>query len=72
LSDPASCAPPAFFPLQRVSFAPQLKVKTAGGVPLCIGASGKPGSRDGIAGMMLGVTGVVEVLDAEKSRKSGK
>lgn len=72
LSDPAHCAPPAFFPLQRVSFAPQLKVKTPGGVPLAIGAAGKVGARDGIAGMMLGVTGVIEVLDADKSRKQGK
>lgn len=72
LSDPASSAPPAFFPLQRVSFAPQLKIKTAGGVPLALGAKASSSKRDGIAGMMLGVTGVLEVLDEEKAKKSGK
>lgn len=44
-------APPAFFPLQRVGFSPQLKVhSSAGGLPLSL-----------IGGMTLGVTGVVSV-----------
>ena len=64
-------APPAFFPLQRVSFAPQLKIKTQGGVPLAMTGSNKS-NQHGISGMMLGVTGTIEVLDAEKSRKTGR
>lgn len=44
-------APPAFFPLQRVGFSPQLKVHSAaGGLPLSL-----------VGGMTLGVTGVVSV-----------
>lgn len=65
-------APPAFFPLQRVSFAPQLKIKTHGGVPLAMSGSGKDAQQHGISGMMLGVTGTVQILDAEKSRKAGR
>lgn len=67
-------APPAFFPLQRVSFAPQLKIKTQGGVPLAMSGSGKETTpqQHGISGMMLGVTGTVQILDAEKSRKAGR
>lgn len=65
-------APPAFFPLQRVSFAPQLKIKTQGGVPLAMNNTAAKGDEHGISGMMLGVTGTVEVLDAEKSRKTGR
>lgn len=72
VTDASSTAPPAFFPLQRVSFAPQLKIKTPGGVYLALPSSKKRRTRDGIAGMMLGVTGIVEVLDAEKSKKTGK
>lgn len=64
-------APPAFFPLQRVSFAPQLKIKTQGGVPLAMAGSNKS-NQHGISGMMLGVTGTIEVLDVEKSRKTGR
>lgn len=65
-------APPAFFPLQRVSFAPQLKIKTQGGIPLAINSGNGKIREHGIAGMMLGVTGTVEILDAEKSRKTGR
>lgn len=67
-------APPAFFPLQRVSFAPQLKIKTPGGIPLAIGhaSKGKAHGRDGISGLMLGVTGVVEIVDVERSKRAGK
>jgi hypothetical protein len=70
-------APPAFFPLQRVSFAPQLRIKTQGGVPLAMagssaGTNSNGKEREGISGMMLGVTGTVEVLDAEKSKKTGR
>lgn len=71
ITDLDATAPPAFFPLQRVSFAPQLKIKTPGGVLLAMPSSKKHG-QEGIAGMMLGVTGILEILDAEKSRKSGK
>lgn len=65
-------APPAFFPLQRVSFAPQLRVRTAGGVPLAISAAAKQSGKRGIAGMMLGVTGTIEILDVEKGKKLGR
>ncbi|KAI7966037.1 hypothetical protein MJO29_001785 [Puccinia striiformis f. sp. tritici] len=59
-------APPAFFPLQRVGFSPQLKVHSrhlpqAAGFPLSL-----------IGGMTLGVTGVVgvPVLDRKTGRQA--
>ncbi|CAH7687072.1 hypothetical protein BY996DRAFT_4582858, partial [Phakopsora pachyrhizi] len=66
--------PPAFFPLQRVGFSPQLKVHsplanpnydphvpTSSGLPLSI-----------IGGMTLGVTGVVSVPDSKTNSKKWK
>lgn len=57
-------APPAFFPLQRVGFSPQLKVHSrhptqSAGLPLSL-----------IGGMTLGVTGVVGVPVVD--RKTGR
>ncbi|KAG0146360.1 hypothetical protein CROQUDRAFT_671220 [Cronartium quercuum f. sp. fusiforme G11] len=54
-------APPAFFPLQRVGFSPQLKVhSSSAGLPLSL-----------VGGMTLGVTGVVSVpmLDRTTGRQ---
>lgn len=63
-SEHDSTAPPAFFPLQRVGFSPQLKVHSrhlpqAAGFPLSL-----------IGGMTLGVTGVVGVPVVD--RKTGR
>lgn len=35
-------------------------------------AAAKQLGRDGVAGMMLGVTGMLEVIDVDKSKRSGK
>jgi hypothetical protein len=57
--DQGTSCPPAFFPLQRVSFSPKLRVTDKNGLRLEAEEQG----ADRIEGMMLGVTGVAEVLD---------
>ena len=62
-------APPAFFPLQRVTFSPSLKVVKSGGMavaaPLRESAEetdAAPSDEVELASMLLGVTGVLETL----------
>lgn len=44
--------PPAFFPSQRISFSPRLRITSAEGLPVAA-----------LGGMHLGVTGMLEALD---------
>lgn len=47
-----STLPPAFFPSQRISFSPRLRIASAAGLPF-----------SSLGGMHLGVTGMCELLD---------
>ncbi|GAA5967575.1 hypothetical protein JCM21900_003346 [Sporobolomyces salmonicolor] len=51
--------PPAFFPSQRISFSPRLRITSAGGLVY-----------SSLGGMHLGVTGMCEMLDDEGKVKS--
>ncbi|GAA5950375.1 hypothetical protein JCM3765_004524 [Sporobolomyces pararoseus] len=51
--------PPAFFPSQRISFSPRLRITSANGLAF-----------SSLGGMHLGVTGMCETLDTDGSVKS--
>lgn len=56
-------APPAFFPLQRISFSPRLRISNKSGLAI----AGPPSDevehdREQVTSMLLGVTGVIETL----------
>ncbi|GAA5994823.1 uncharacterized protein JCM10292_004375 [Rhodotorula paludigena] len=57
--EPEHTLPPAFFPSQRISFSPRLRVVSGDGL-----------SFKSLGGMHLGVTGMCETLDEEGNVKS--
>ncbi|GAA5922565.1 uncharacterized protein JCM15063_003345 [Sporobolomyces koalae] len=57
--DAEQTLPPAFFPSQRISFSPRLRITSANGLAF-----------SSLGGMHLGVTGMCETLDADGSVKS--
>ncbi|GAA5980183.1 hypothetical protein JCM10908_001565 [Rhodotorula pacifica] len=54
-----STLPPAFFPSQRISFSPRLRIASAAGLPF-----------SSLGGMHLGVTGMCEILDEQGAVRS--
>ncbi|GAA5870147.1 hypothetical protein JCM3774_002604 [Rhodotorula dairenensis] len=54
-----STLPPAFFPSQRISFSPRLRIASAAGLPF-----------SSLGGMHLGVTGMCEILDDQGGVRS--
>lgn len=53
--------PPAFFPSQRISFSPRLRITSPEGLPVAA-----------LGGMHLGVTGMCEVLDEQNGQVKSK
>ncbi|BGO92962.1 hypothetical protein NBRC10512_006021 [Rhodotorula toruloides] len=57
--EPEQTLPPAFFPSQRISFSPRLRITSQNGLAF-----------SSLGGMHLGVTGMCETLDEEGNVKS--
>ena len=57
--EPEHTLPPAFFPSQRISFSPRLRIASQAGLAF-----------SSLGGMHLGVTGMCETLDADGAVKS--
>ncbi|TNY21096.1 Proteophosphoglycan ppg4 [Rhodotorula diobovata] len=57
--EPEHTLPPAFFPSQRISFSPRLRIASQAGLAF-----------SSLGGMHLGVTGMCETLDGEGNVKS--
>ncbi|BGP44900.1 hypothetical protein JCM10450v2_000715 [Rhodotorula kratochvilovae] len=57
--EPEHTLPPAFFPSQRISFSPRLRIASAAGLAF-----------SSLGGMHLGVTGMCETLDGDGNVKS--